>query len=117
MDFLSYPPIVYRMLASERGKPMGPETIAKRSGLSRSTVQRVSAASWDEVRIGTARKFIAGCGFKWGSTRNISRKARALEGVGIAGLKHLNPDSKKPLWRRGASGNTRKFVIRIISQQ
>lgn len=116
MDYLSYPPIVYRMIASQNGIPIGLGEIVKRSGLSRSTIKRVSGSTWDNVRIGVYRKFVKGC---IGDTpaKDVRRKIRILEQKGISGMRHLQVHKTSPLWRRGATGNTRKFLVKIISKQ
>ena len=95
----------------------GPDKIASKSGLSRSTVQRVSASHWDGIRIGVAQKFLTGMGYTWGSTKEIRRRIRALKGGGIGAVKHLNVSGKAPLWKRGSAGNTKKFLIKVIGNQ
>jgi hypothetical protein len=105
-----------RMLAAEYGKPLGPDEIARRSGLSRSTVQRISARkSWKGVSIDVAVKFASGCGFRFGDIKPLMRRLKYVERNGIAALKHLQVTKRAPLWKRGANANTKKFLIRIIT--
>lgn len=116
MDYLAYPPIVYRMIASHNGVSIGLSEIVRRSGLSRSTIKRVSGGPWENVRIGVYKKFIKGC---VGDTpsKDVRRKIRILEQKGISGMRHLQIHKTAPLWRRGATGNTRKFLVKVISKQ
>lgn len=112
MNYLDIaPPIIYRLISK-----LGPDAISARSGLSRSTVQRVSANQWKNVRYGVCLQFVKGCVGE-ASTKEVRRRVRDLESKGISGLKHLNPGRSSPLHKRGAAGNTKKFLIRVISEQ
>lgn len=104
------------MIASHNGLPIGLNEIVKRSGLSRSTIKRVSASQWDNVRVGVYRKFVKGCVGE-ASPKDIRRKIRILEQRGVFGMRHLQIHKTAPLWRRGATGNTRKFLVKVISKQ
>lgn len=111
------PPCIFRILAAEHGVALGPDEIAKRSGLSRSTVQRTSTLkTWAGVKIEVAEKFVRGCGYSISNFKEPLRRMRVLQEHGLAGLKHLNVRSTAPLWKRGANGNRIKFIKRIITQ-
>lgn len=110
------PPIALRMIAADYGKPLGPDEIAKRSGLSRSTVQRLSARkSWNGIDIDVCFKFAMGCGYELGNIKTIMRRLKQVQEHGLFSLKHLRVTKRAPLWRRGANANTKKFLIRIIT--
>lgn len=112
MNYLDIaPPIIYRLISK-----LGPDAIAVRSGLSRSTVQRVSAGQWQNIRYGVCLKFVKGCVGE-ASIKEVRRRVRCLQAKGIGGIKHLNPGRSSPLHKRGAAGNTKKFLIRVISEQ
>lgn len=110
------PPCVMRLLAARYSMAIGPDEISSRSGLSRSTVQRISAMkSWAGVRVEVVDRFSAGCGFGPGREKELQRRLRCLEKFGVASLKHLKTPKDAPLWRRGAAGNRKKFLVRIIA--
>lgn len=112
------PPCVYRLFAAEYGKPLGPDEIAKRSGLSRSSVQRISTKrSWNGLTLEASSKFVSGCGFVFGTHKDIRRRLKYVQQYGVSSLKHLNVSKNAPLHRRGALGNTRKFLIKVIAGQ
>lgn len=112
------PPCVFRILAAENGVALGPDEIAKRSGLSRSTVQRISELkTWANVRIDVSERFVMGCGFDISNLKKPLRRLRILQERGLHGMKHLNIKPTAPLWKRGANANRIKFITRIITQQ
>ena len=112
-----FPPILYRITASHRGVAIGPDQIASRSGLSRSTVQRISAKkSFESVSFGHMCRFISGCGYEVGSFKKIMQRLRVVQEHGLRGLKHLDVPSTAPLWKRGANGNRLKLIARVLSQ-
>lgn len=111
------PPFAYRLIAARHSIAIGPDEIAERSGLSRSTVQRVSELkTWAGVKIEVAERFVRGCGFSIHRPKEAMRRMRVLQERGIKGLKHLNVSGSAPLWKRGANGNRIKFFKRIITQ-
>lgn len=121
MSFLSkadrVSPIAFRLIAAHHGVAIGPDEIAKRSGLSRSTVQRISARNtWAGVDIDTVDAFIMGCGYSSDNYKEPLRRLRIIQKRGLRGLKHFNIKNTAPLWRRGANGNRLKFIKRIITQ-
>lgn len=108
---------MYRLCAAENGRALGPDELAKRSGLSRSSVQRISAKlKWDSITMAAAEKFVAACGFKFGSHKEINQRLRVLREHGVRGMKHLQVGSAAPLWQRGANANRIKFISKIITQ-
>lgn len=57
------PPCVCRLLARKGWKPMSHADLAKASGLSKSTVAKISIMlTWDKVTFGSAFKFSKACG-------------------------------------------------------
>lgn len=111
------PPYLMRVLAARYGRALGPDEIARRSGLSRSTIQRTSTRkSWAGIRIDVAIKYAKGCGFELGQNKNALRKLRLVQKNGIASLKHLKVSPNAPLFKRGANGNRLKFITKIITQ-
>lgn len=106
-----------RLFATRRGRMFGPDEIARRSGLSRSTVQRVSAKrSWAKIDFETADKFAAGCGYNMRCLGPLIAKIRMAEKYGLSHFRHLTPSKHAPLWKRGAIGNSLKCFKRIMSQ-
>lgn len=116
VDYQAYPPIVWRAIAKEGKRLLGPDEIARRSGLSRSTVQRVSAQGWDNVRVGVMNRFVKGC-IGEVSAGEVRNRLKELERNGLSGVRWLSVRKNDPLWRRGATGNTLKFMMRVISEQ
>lgn len=99
-------PVIYRMLACEKGVALSHEQIAERSGLSRSTVQRLSGRKdWSGVGIATAFAFTEACGIELGDVQEIRRRLKPVEQGGITAIKHLRISGKDPLWKRGANSN------------
>ncbi len=111
------PPIAFRLIAARHGVAIGPNEIARRSGLSRSTVHRISShTTWAGVAIDTIDKFVAGCGYSTDNYKVPLRRLKLVQENGIRSLKHLNVEKTAPLWKRGANGNRLKFIQRIITQ-
>lgn len=114
----AFGPVIYRMLASEGGHPLSPDEIAKRSGISRSTVQRISGQSkWTGVRIETAFSFCRACGVELGDTAEIQRRLKPVQAGGIKALSHFKTSSRAPLWRRGSNGNMLKRIANVLTNQ
>lgn len=112
------PPVAFRILAAKNGRALGPDEIAERSGLSRSTVQRTSSLkSWAGVRVEIAEAFVKGCGYRITHYKEPLRRLRVLRERGLSGMKHLNVGPHAPLWKRGANGNRMKFLIKIITDE
>ena len=110
------PPCVMRLIAAERGRALGANEIASRSGLSKSTVLRTSSRkSWNGIKIEIAHKFASGCGYSLDNLSLAIKRLRYIEERGVSAMKHLNPPKSYPLWKKGAVGNTKKFLIRIIT--
>ena len=110
------PPCVMRLIAAKNGRALGANEIAKLSGLSKSTVQRVSIRRrWNGVRIDVAHRFASGCGYNLDSLAPAVKRLKYIEERGVSAMKHLNPPKSYPLWKKGAIGNTKKFLIRIIT--
>lgn len=111
------PPMLFRILAAKNGVALGPDEIAARSGLSRSTVQRTSTLkTWAGVRLEVAEKFVMGCGYSLNNYKEPLRRLRVVQTHGVSALKHLKVSPNAPLWKRGANGNRLKFIKRIVTQ-
>jgi len=110
-------PVFYRICAAERGRALGPDELAQRAGLSRSSIQRISAKlTWDGITMGVASRFVTACGFTFGSHKEINKRLKLLHEHGLRGLRHLNVKKTAPLWKLGANGNRLKFISRSITQ-
>lgn len=111
------PPWAFRLLAARHGKALGPDRIAATSGLSRSTVQRISSLkTWAGVKVEVIEMFVHGCGFSITKYREPLKRLRSVQAHGLRGLRHMNVKKTAPLWKRGANGNRLKFISRIITQ-
>lgn len=113
---LSIPPIAFRILARDGSRPLSHDDIAKRSGLSRSTVQRTSELrDWSTVKAGVAKAFIVGCGFD--PARAPHRQWERVVEQGLSSLKHLKPRANAKPWELGVFGNRVRFIHRVLLEQ
>lgn len=112
------PPVIMRALAARKGKALSPDEIASKSGLSRSTVQRISSRrTWDGVTIRAACQFSYGCGFDLQHMKVVLKRVRDIQEKGLSGLKHMQVSSRSPLYRRGAVANQIKFINKVITSE
>lgn len=72
---LRYPPILCRLLARKKnGPPLTEQEIAARAKLSTLEVHLLSKeTSWDDVHLGTMKKFLAGCGLDFCNRADMKR--------------------------------------------
>lgn len=74
-----FPPVLVRLLATEGAQVLSDDTIVTRSGLPLAEVKRLSyMRSWDDVPVGTMRRFCRACGVDFADARRMKVLTRYL---------------------------------------
>lgn len=98
------PPLLCRLFARKKNgqAPMSHADLAKASGLSRSTVSRISyAKEWDDIPMETADRFSRACGV------DLTRPAPVIKWFRRAGMMHV----------KTGDAQQRKFFKRLMTTQ
>lgn len=104
------PPPVARLLCQ-----LTDEQIAKKSGLCRHTIMRISqCGSWDK-HLSTVSAYLEGCGIAVKldipALKKVERIASSKRGV--SGLKHLNKKGA-PLWKRSMIEKRMRALVKAL---
>lgn len=93
------PPIFCRLYAHSREKPLSHAEIARRAGMSKSTVSDLSRRlTWDKVPMRTALRFAEACGVNLLATWRVAQFMK----------------SRKLVYLANAEGNARKMYDRML---
>lgn len=106
------PPPVARLLC-----PLTDEQIAKKSGLCRHTVMRISqCGSWDKY-LATVSAYLEGCGIAVKITIPALKKVRRIANStkGVDGLAHIRLSKGSKPWQKAARSRRIKSTIKALT--
>lgn len=113
-----FSPPIARLLAYKNGRLMTHAEVAKASGLSWATVQRLSARkTYAGVNIDVVDRFLKACGI---DPLNAGKKLFQLDRMcrykgGFASARHLKPTANTPLWVKAMQAKQIKRFIKLMS--